>query len=205
MNFEEITLKVIIIGSTAVGKSSLVYYFVNSKPSHHLQQTTGVEYSSKVLQTKQAKVKLHLWDTAGQERFKSITKSYYRGSQGAILVFDLTSQSSFEEVKSWYQLAMEICGEKLTGVLVGNKLDLEEKRQVPKKVAEAFANEKGLGYVETSCFDGTNVNLVFETLVHLIIEKVNNKLISKEELQHKQYKMNETEYKTEEKKCCYSY
>lgn len=128
MNIEEIVLKVIVIGTSGVGKSSLVYYFQNQTFSDKIQSTTGVEYSFKNLIKEGKNLKLHIWDTAGQERFKSITKSYYRGSLGALIVFDLSSYASFEESLNWYEMAREVCGDKLSGVLVGNKSDLSETR-----------------------------------------------------------------------------
>ena len=182
---EEYLVKVIIIGSASVGKSSLVHYYTHNEFSSKLMQTTGVEYSSKTVMHKDSHVKLQLWDTAGQERFKSITKTYYRGAKGALLVFDLTSRASFIQCKEWYALALEVCGNAFGCVLVGNKKDLTEERAVGFKEIKEFAETYQLLYVETSCVSGENVRNAFETMVDLIFSKIEAKLIKKEDIMRK--------------------
>ena len=182
---EEYILKVIIIGSASVGKSSLVHHFLHNEFSSKLMQTTGVEYSSKTVMHKDSPVKLQLWDTAGQERFKSITKTYYRGAKGALLVFDLTSRASFIQCKEWFSLAIEVCGEAFACVLVGNKKDLEEQRAVSFKEIKEFAEAYQLLYVETSCVSGENVRRAFETMVGLVFSKIEAKLIKREDIMRK--------------------
>lgn len=95
-------------------------------------------------------IKLQIWDTAGQERFRTITSSYYRGAQGIIIVYDITDQTSFENVKQWLGEIERYASENVVKLLVGNKADLEEKRAVSKESAEALASEAGIGFMETS-------------------------------------------------------
>ena len=182
---EEYIIKVIIIGSASVGKSTLVHHFVHNEFQSKLMQTTGVEYSSKTIMRKDNQVKLQLWDTAGQERFKSITKTYYRGAKGALLVFDLTSRASFIQCKEWYSLAVEVCGSAFGCVLVGNKKDLEDERAVSFKEIQEFAETFQLLYVETSCVTGENVRSAFQTMVDLVFSKIEANLIKKEDVLRK--------------------
>ena len=179
---EEYILKTIIIGSASVGKSSLVHHYVFGEYSGNLNQTTGVEYSSKNTTHQGKQIKLQIWDTAGQERFKSITKTYYRGAKGALLVFDLTSRASFIQCKEWFSLANEVCGEGLGCVLIGNKKDLESLRAVSLQEIAEFAESFNLLYVETSCLTGENVRHSFETMIDLVFNKIDANLINKDDL-----------------------
>ena len=163
----------------------MVHHYTHNEFSSKLMQTTGVEYSSKTVMHKDSPVKLQLWDTAGQERFKSITKTYYRGAKGALLVFDLTSRASFIQCKEWYTLAVEVCGNALACVLVGNKKDLEDRRAVGFKEIKEFAETFQLLYVETSCVTGENVRTSFETMVDLVFSKIEANIIKKEDIMRK--------------------
>ena len=182
---EEYIVKTIIIGCSSVGKTSLVHYFINNEFGGNLLQTTGVEYSSKSIIYNDKEVKLQLWDTAGQERFKSITKTYYRGAKGAVLVFDLTSKYSFTQAKEWFKLAKEVCGESFGCVLVGNKKDLEDNREIGFEEISIFAEENDLLYIETSCVTGENIEKVFETMLDVIFSKINAEIIKIDDLRRK--------------------
>ena len=165
--------KVIVIGYQNSGKTTLVNHYTTGSFNPHLHSTTGIEYSSKdVTLDNGLTVKLQIWDTAGQERFRSLTKTYYRGSVGAVVLFDLTSSESFEKSIEWYKLALEICGKSLSVVFVGNKRDLADKREVDFKKVEAFVKTEDLSYVETSCLNGENVDLVFSELVENILVRL---------------------------------
>ena len=181
----EYVFKIIIIGSASVGKTSLVYNFIHGKFSNKLMQTTGVEYSSKTVFYGDKQVKLQLWDTAGQERFRSITKTYYRGAKGVVLVFDLTSRGSFMKCKDWLTLAKETCGESFGCVLVGNKKDLENERKVTNEEILDFCEANEIVFIETSCLTGENVRKVFDSLNLSIFKKIENNLINKEDVERK--------------------
>lgn len=153
--------KYIIIGDTNTGKSCLLLQFTDSRfePAHNL--TIGVEFGARLITIDDRQIKLQVWDTAGQESFRSITRSYYRGAAGAILVYDITKRESFDHLARWLQEARENGNETMTIMLIGNKCDLEHMRQVSTEEGENFAKEHGLLFLETSSKTGQNVEEAF--------------------------------------------
>lgn len=166
------TFKYIIIGDSCVGKSCLLLQFTDKRYEPLFDMTIGVEFGARSIQLNHQEVKLQIWDTAGQESFRSITRSYYRGACGALLVFDVTKRETFEHLQGWLDDARANCNVPITVMLVGNKCDLESKRQVPREEAQAFANEKGLSYIETSAKTAVNVDDAFISTAQMIYEKV---------------------------------
>ena len=164
----ELKFKILIIGDSAVGKTSLLLKYVdNFFPETHMA-TIGVEYKTKNIETSKYKVILHLWDTAGQERFKSITKSFFNNANGIVFVYDITSKESFDGVKNWIKDA-EPYG-KFESILCGNKIDLEKKREVKIDSLKEYSLKKKIDVFETSAKTGAKVNEAFEKLVDLIIK-----------------------------------
>ena len=164
----ELKFKILIIGDSAVGKTSLLLKYVdNFFPETHMA-TIGVEYKTKNIETTKYKVILHLWDTAGQERFKSITKSFFNNANGIVFVYDITSKESFDGVKNWIKDA-EPYG-KFESILCGNKIDLEKKREVKIDSLKEYGLKKKIDVFETSAKTGVKVNDAFEKLVDLIIK-----------------------------------
>ena len=164
----ELKFKILIIGDSAVGKTSLLLKYVdNFFPETHMA-TIGVEYKTKNIETSKYKVILHLWDTAGQERFKSITKSFFNNANGIVFVYDITSKDSFDGVKNWIKDA-EPYG-KFESILCGNKIDLEKKREVKIDSLKEYGLKKKIDIFETSAKTGAKVNEAFEKLVDLIIK-----------------------------------
>ena len=164
----ELKFKILIIGDSAVGKTSLLLKYVdNFFPETHMA-TIGVEYKTKNIETSKYKVILHLWDTAGQERFKSITKSFFNNANGIVFVYDITSKESFDGVKNWIKDA-EPYG-KFESILCGNKIDLEKKREVKIDSLKEYSLKKKIDVFETSAKTGVKVNEAFEKLVDLIIK-----------------------------------
>ena len=164
----ELKFKILIIGDSAVGKTSLLLKYVdNFFPETHMA-TIGVEYKTKNIETSKYKVILHLWDTAGQERFKSITKSFFNNANGIVFVYDITSKESFDGVKNWIKDA-EPYG-KFESILWGNKIDLEKKREVKIDSLKEYSLKKKIDVFETSAKTGAKVNEAFEKLVDLIIK-----------------------------------
>jgi len=153
--------KYIIIGDTNTGKSCLLLQFTDNRfePAHNL--TIGVEFGARLVDIDNKKIKLQVWDTAGQESFRSITRSYYRGAAGAILVYDITKRESFDHLARWLQEARENGNVTMTIMLIGNKCDLEHLRQVTKEEGAKFAQENGLLFLETSSKTGENVEEAF--------------------------------------------
>jgi Ras-related protein Rab-2A len=169
--------KYIIIGDSGVGKSCLLLQFTDKRfePLHDL--TIGVEFGARMATIDNKNIKLQIWDTAGQESFRSITRSYYRGACGALLVYDVTRRETFNHLKSWLDDARSNANTNLTVMLIGNKCDLEAKRQVSKDEGEAFAKANNLVFMETSAKTSHNVDEAFLRTANLIYENVQKGLI----------------------------
>ncbi|WWD20252.1 hypothetical protein CI109_104728 [Kwoniella shandongensis] len=153
--------KFIVIGEAGTGKSCLLYHCIHEQFKENSAHTIGVEFSSRTLRIGDRNIKLQLWDTAGQERFRSVTRSYYRGAAGAILVYDITSRQSFADLSRWLTDCRALASPHLVMVLVGNKLDKEEDREVEYAEGSRFAQENGLLFVEVSSLTGENVATPF--------------------------------------------
>ncbi|KAH3765896.1 GTP-binding protein RAB4 [Pelomyxa schiedti] len=165
--------KFIVIGDAATGKSCLLHRFIENKFLRDSTHTIGVEFGAKVVDIGGKTIKLQIWDTAGQERFRSVTKSYYRGAAGALLVYDVTSRDSFNHVATWLSDARSLSNTDIVGMLVGNKIDLPD-RQVPFLEASRYCQENGLMYVETSALTGDGVEEVFLKCGRTILSKIND-------------------------------
>lgn len=161
-------VKVVFIGDSGVGKSNILSRYCRDEYMLNSQSTVGVEFASKIVETDtNKKVKVQIWDTAGQERFKSVTNTYYYRSQGALVVFDITKHSSFENVNRWVNQLREYAGDDVVIVLVGNKSDLKSLRAVTKEDALEKASLLGnLDYVETSALNNSHINETFSLLVN---------------------------------------
>jgi len=164
--------KYIIIGDTGVGKSCLLLQFTDKRfqPIHDL--TIGVEFGARMINIENKPIKLQIWDTAGQESFRSITRSYYRGAAGALLVYDITRRETFSHLTRWLQEARQNSHQNMVIMLIGNKSDLEHRRQVSKEEGEAFALENGLVFLETSAKTAANVESAFVKTAEKIFENI---------------------------------
>jgi small GTP-binding protein len=181
MNNYDYLFKFILIGDSTVGKTCILTRFVDGWFKAESDPTIGVEFGSKVLKCKSGlTVRLQVWDTAGQESFRSITRSYYRGAIGALLVYDITNSSTFENLPTWLKDSLDATNQNIGLVLVGNKADLESERQVNKEVAKNFAKENNLLFLETSAKTGTNIEKIFQILSEKILTKIETGLIDPE-------------------------
>ncbi|GFP78738.1 RAS-related protein rabb1c [Phtheirospermum japonicum] len=148
--------KYIIIGDTGVGKSCLLLQFTDKRfqPVHDL--TIGVEFGARMITIDNRPIKLQIWDTAGQESFRSITRSYYRGAAGALLVYDITRRETFNHLASWLEDARQHANANMSIMLIGNKCDLAHRRAVSTEEGEQFAKENGLIFMEASAKTAQN-------------------------------------------------
>ena len=165
-------VKLIIIGDANSGKSCLLEQFREGRFYAGSTHTIGVEFASKIVVIGDKKVKLQIWDTAGQDRYRTVSRSYYRGALGAIVVYDITSRESFNNLPRWVQDAREQASKDSTIAVVGNKRDLFNERAVPMLDASRFCQERDLLFMETSALTGEAVVDIFELLTRRIIEKI---------------------------------
>lgn len=168
--------KYIIIGDTGVGKSCLLLQFTDKRFQHVHDLTIGVEFGSRMVTIDNKQIKLQIWDTAGQESFRSITRSYYRGAAGALLVYDITRRETFNHLASWLEDARQHANPNMTIMLIGNKSDITHRRAVTTEEGEQFAKEHGLVFLETSAKTAHNVEEAFINTARKICEKIEHGL-----------------------------
>eukprot|EP00825_Cyclidium_porcatum_P010189 TRINITY_DN15222_c0_g1_i1.p2 TRINITY_DN15222_c0_g1~~TRINITY_DN15222_c0_g1_i1.p2 ORF type:complete len:245 (+),score=52.66 TRINITY_DN15222_c0_g1_i1:178-912(+) len=165
--------KFVFVGDQSVGKTSIINRFIYDNFTGTQQPTVGIDFVSKTLHIDNKTVRLQLWDTAGQERFRSLIPSYIRDSNAAIIVYDITNQSSFQSLEKWIEYVKEERGEDVVIVLIGNKNDLENKRQVTQQEGENFAKQQNLMFFECSAQNGNNILNVFKALSQQLINSGN--------------------------------
>lgn len=165
-------VKFIIIGDSGTGKTCLLRQFLDSKFPRTSTHTLGVEFGCKKLTIGDKKVKIQIWDTAGQERFRSVTRSYYRGSAAALVVYDVTRPETFSHVKDWLADARGLASPGIAIAVVGNKADLKSERGVTREEAEVFGKEHHVPVTETSALTGQNVENVFTTLAETVLQQI---------------------------------
>ncbi|SCU77294.1 LAFA_0A00892g1_1 [Lachancea sp. 'fantastica'] len=169
MNSEyDYLFKLLLIGDSGVGKSCLLLRFSDDTYTNDYISTIGVDFKIKTVELDGKTVKLQIWDTAGQERFRTITSSYYRGAHGIIIVYDVTDQDSFNDVKMWLQEIDRYATAGVLKLMVGNKSDLQDKRVVEYDVAKEFADSLQIPFLETSALDSSNVEEAFLTMAKQI-------------------------------------
>lgn len=156
--------KLLLIGDSGVGKSCLLLRFADDTYTESYISTIGVDFKIRTIELDGKTIKLQIWDTAGQERFRTITSSYYRGAHGIIVVYDVTDQESFNNVKQWLQEIDRYASENVNKLLVGNKCDLTTKKVVDYTTAKEYADQLGIPFLETSAKNATNVEQAFMTM-----------------------------------------
>ena len=156
--------KVVIVGESYVGKTSILYNYVQATFKENLISTVGLDFRSIILDVTGIPVKLQIWDTAGQERFRTLSKQLFRGAKGIVLVYDITNKNSFFQLNHWIKSfdRYEIREEQV--LIIGNKVDLAENREISESVARKLAQDYSFNYIETSAKDGTNIQNAFHVL-----------------------------------------
>ena len=195
-------LKILIIGDSNVGKTSiLLQYTSNFFQETHIA-TIGVEFKLKEIMLDNIEYKLNIWDTAGQERFKAITKSFFKAADGIVFVYDVTNKPSFVNIKNWIKDA-ESKANDFKIIIVGNKIDLNDSREVSFEEGKNLAKKKNCPFFESSAKDKINIDEIFITLLEEILKAQKN--LKEEKINEGENKIileKDDNSKTKSKKCC---
>ena len=192
-------IKVMVIGETRVGKTSLIKKYTKNTFGGVYLTTVGIDFQEKIINSEGKAVKVQIWDTAGQERFRNIAKNYFHTSDGFLLVYDITCKESFEKLNFWYEQIKLNAPEHTKCMVIGNKCDLEEKREISKEEGDNFSKEQNIKFYETSAKEGINVNIIFQELSNEIIKDI-KKNGQKNKSSSQFLKKNNTKQK--KKACC---
>ena len=160
-----------MIGDASVGKTSLLLRFADDSFEDNYISTVGVDFRFRTVTVDNELVKLQIWDTAGQERFRTITSAYYRGANGVILVYDITNNETFSHVQDWLDEVHKAAGESVTKLVVGNKADLVNQRQVNETQASQYAQSVNASFIETSAKTAVNVDKSFLIIAKQLVKK----------------------------------
>lgn len=173
MNFQFFS-KVVLCGSSTVGKTTIFSRIVNNHADLETKSTTGASFASVQYEYQNQVLNINLWDTAGQEEYRSLVNIYFRESNAVLIIFDLTNHKSFEDVDVWIDQIYANCGEPLPAIIiVGNKSDLEDLRQVPQEEINIFSQNSKLPYYEVSAITGENINLLMENVAAISFKSIN--------------------------------
>ena len=178
---ETFLFKYIIIGDSFVGKSKILLRYTNNTYNENFVITIGAEFGAKTINIDGQEIRIQIWDTAGMENFKSITRSYYKNSICALIVYDISNKDSFKNVLNWIEDCKVFSPKNILLVLIGNKCDLEEKRQVSIEEGKKVAEENDMIFFETSAKDNININEVFVKSAQKILENIKNNVYEEEE------------------------
>ncbi len=200
--------KIILIGNSGVGKSSILKRYIQKVFEDNYSCTIGVDFFMKSITIGDKTIKLQLWDTAGTEKFRSITTGYYRGANAALVVFDLTSKQSFASLNEWIQNYYKFSNPDSVKnvVILGNKSDLTEKREVTDEEINDFIKDNNIKFFETSAKDGKNIDECFTHMSEKLIEQYDNKeneLVKRKDLITNDNLKNNTVDISGEGKCCF--
>lgn len=174
-------IKILLLGDSSTGKTCTLLRYCNDSYSASALPTIGIDFKIKTITGPAGPIKLQIWDTAGQERFRTITESYYRGSNAVLIIYDITDKETFINAEFWIKQIMK-SNQNVIKILVGNKADLSNNRVVSYEEGNAFAKQYNVPFFETSAKTGQSVNDVFETLVNLVINANNKTTMSNNHL-----------------------
>ena len=202
---EDYKLKVVIVGDSGVGKSNLIKRFTTNEFNENSKATVGVEFISRSYKINDKFFKIEMWDTAGQERYKSITAAYYKGAKGALIVYDITSAKTFDNIDKWLSEIKDQSSKDIKLIIVGNKIDLVDQRAISTEQAEIKAKELGIPLMETSAKDATNVKEAFHDLLKEMYCELSQTLqiVEKQNMETKDgIQLNVEEKEKKKKGCC---
>ena len=166
-------IKLLTLGDTTVGKSSIVLRFAENRFDDNQFATIGIDFKTKYIKYRDSSVKVLIWDTAGQEKFQNIAKQYYKGANGVLLIYDISKRKSFERVDFWLkELKDNNKIEDLFICLVGNKIDLEDKREIKTEEGESYAKNNNIKFLEVSARSGKNISQLFDLILNGVMAKV---------------------------------
>ena len=181
----DLIFKIVIIGDSGVGKTNLIGRYLKNEYKEDSKATVGVEFGEKKYEINGLKIKAQIWDTAGQERYRAITSMYYKGAKGGLIVFDLSSKSTFQNVEKWFNEIKKTADPTINLILIGNKSDLKDKREISFEEGENKAKEMNVAYLETSALNADNVDKAFDLLIQEITKKM------KKEIEEEEYEEND--------------
>ena len=167
----EMMFKVVLVGDSFVGKTNMMSKYLKNEFHEDSKATVGVEFGSKQFLVDGHPIKAQIWDTAGTERYKAITSAYYKGAKGAFVVYDITKKDTFKSVDKWVSDLTSAASQNIIIMVVGNKNDLEEQRQVSKEEGENKARELNVAFLETSALTGDNLDKAFEIMMNEMYNK----------------------------------
>ena len=203
-------LKYVIIGDSGVGKSNILLQYINGKFVEDFKATVGVEFGAKNIEINNRIYRIQVWDTAGQEQFRSIARAYYKNSVCACIVYDITNRNSFNSIQNWIDDCTKQTPKSILLILIGNKNDLNDKREVQYEEGAEFARKRNMIFLETSAKTGNNINDIFEKSVQQIDKNIleNKYDLTNENCGIRRGKTDsfvlsvETTKKKKKKKCC---
>ncbi|XP_070828864.1 ras-related protein Rab-8B-like isoform X2 [Chaetodon trifascialis] len=167
--------QLLLIGDSGVGKTCLLFRFSEDSFNTTFISTIGIDFKIRTIELDGKRVKLQIWDTAGQERFRTITTAYYRGAMGIMLVYDICNEKSFENIKNWIRNIEEHASSDVEKMVLGNKCDMTDRRQVSKDRGEKLAIDYGVKFLETSAKSSLNVEEAFYTMGRDILHNLSSK------------------------------
>ena len=202
MNYDK-TCQILLIGDSSVGKTSLIQRYANGIFKEEYLATVGLDYYTKQEMINNINVLVKLWDTSGQERFKALTPNYFRNAEGVVLAYDVTNSESFENLKFWINSIKSNLGEKnifIPIIIIGNKIDMEDMRDITKEDASKFAKENNYKYFETSAKTGEGVDEAIRDLVNQVLANSDKNEAAKGE--RKSVKIEDNKENNQKKKGC---
>ena len=162
--------KLILIGDSSVGKSNILLKYLKGEFNPNSKATVGVEFGTKNVSINNKKIKIQIWDTAGQERYRSITSAYYKGAKGAFIVYDITRKGTFDNIEKWITDLKTNGDQNIAIVIIGNKSDLDDKREITKEEGLKKSEEFKTAFMETSALNGDNIDKAFEEIIQQIYQ-----------------------------------